>query len=243
MNLSDCFLLCFAVGTLWSVASLVLGGFHLGHSHAGHAAAGSAHVGHGHLGPGHVGHASMGHAHVGHAHAPQGSPGHSLVSGQQVSWMTSLVHPSSFAAFLTWFGGAGYILTRHTGWLFWTNVLVALLAGCVGAWILASFLRFLQSKDQPLNPADYQMVGVLGRVSCPIRPGGVGEVIFLRDGARRPVPARSEDGCAIGRSEEVIITRYEDGIASVRTWAAMVPQSPASGPVREALQKESKYGE
>ena len=211
MNLSDCFLLCFAVGTLWSVASVVLGGFHFGHSHVGH---------------GHVGH--------GHSHSS---------AGHHVSWFTSLVHPSSFAAFLAWFGGAGYLLTRHTGWRFWTDILFALLAGGAGAWMLASFLRWLQSKDQPLDPADYQMIGVLGRVSCPIRPGGVGEVIFLRDGARRPVPARSEDGNAIGRSEEVVVTSYADGIASVRTWAAMVSQSPASGPAREALQKENKYVE
>jgi len=38
-------------------------------------------------------------------------------------------------------------------------------------------------------------------------------------GARRSVPARSEDGEAIGKEEEVFVVRYEKGIAYVRPWA------------------------
>src|SRR6185312_955588 len=37
MNWSDIFLLCFAIGALWSFASLLLGGMHLGHSGNAHA--------------------------------------------------------------------------------------------------------------------------------------------------------------------------------------------------------------
>ena len=83
------------------------------------------------------------------------------------------------------------------------------------------------------------MIGVLGKVSCPIRADGVGEVIYVRDGARKPVAARSQDGMAVGRGEEVIVTRYERGVAYVRTWAAMVPQSPAIGAEVKPLQKEA----
>ncbi len=32
MRWPDIYLLCFAVGALWSLATLLLGGFHLGHS-------------------------------------------------------------------------------------------------------------------------------------------------------------------------------------------------------------------
>jgi membrane protein implicated in regulation of membrane protease activity len=108
-----------------------------------------------------------------------------------------------------------------------------------GAWLLAAFLRFLQSREQPLNAADYEMVGTLGRVSSAIRPGGVGEVIYIRDGARRPLCVRSEDGREIQRDEEVIVTRFEKGIAYVRTWEAMTqPANVAQRP--ETLQKETR---
>jgi membrane protein implicated in regulation of membrane protease activity len=152
-----------------------------------------------------------------------------------------MINPSGVAVFLAWFGGIGFLLTRHTGWQFWADITLAVAAGLAGVWLLARFLRFLESREQPLDPADYEMVGVLGRVSCAIRPDGVGELIYVRDGARKPVAARSEDGKAIGRGEEVIVTRYERGIAYVRTWAAMVTTQPSgTGQEGEALQKETR---
>jgi membrane protein implicated in regulation of membrane protease activity len=148
-----------------------------------------------------------------------------------------LINPSCAAAFLAWFGGVGYLLTRHTGLGFVINLFIALALGLGGAWILAAFLRFLNAREKPLDPADYEMIGVLGRVSSAIRPDGVGEVIYVRDGARKPVAARSDEGLQIGRGEEVVVTRYEKGIAYVRTWEAMTqPRSHAASP--ETLPKE-----
>ena len=38
MSWSDIFLLCFSIGVLWSIATLLLGGLHIGHVHGhGHA--------------------------------------------------------------------------------------------------------------------------------------------------------------------------------------------------------------
>ena len=93
MSLPDIYLLCFAVGALWSLASLLLGGLHLGHS------------GHG------LGHSGHGHGHSGHGHGPmkggtQSGPG---------SWVGAMINPSCAAVFLAWFGGVGYLLTRHSG--------------------------------------------------------------------------------------------------------------------------------
>ena len=62
------------------------------------------------------------------------------------------------------------------------------------------------------------MAGIFVKVSSPIRCNGVGEIIYLRDGARKILPARSDTGCAIARGDEVIVTRYEKGIAYVRIW-------------------------
>ncbi len=63
-------------------------------------------------------------------------------------------------------------------------------------------------------------------------------MIYVRDGARRPLYARSEDGIEIRRDEEVIVTRFEKGIAYVRTWEAMTQPTQAARR-SETLQKEN----
>ena len=216
MRSPDIFLFCFAVGALWSLASLLLGGFHLGHS-------GSAH------------------GHFGHGHATHGAAKFGRGAGRygSGSWVGTMINPSCAAVFLVWFGGVGFLLTRHSGLAFWIDLVIAVGLGLGGAWILAAFLRFLQSREQPLDPADYDMIGVLGRVSSRIRQEGVGEIIYVRDGARRPVPARSDEKKEISRGEEVIVTRYEKGIAYVRTWEAMT-QRAAVAQKPESLQKETR---
>jgi membrane protein implicated in regulation of membrane protease activity len=127
--------------------------------------------------------------------------------------------------FLAWFGAVGYLLQRHSPWSALADLVAAVLVGVAGMFILAYFIRWMQAREHPLDPADYRMAGVLGKVSSPIRPDGVGEVIYLRDGSRTPLPARSENGQAIGRGVEVIVTRYEKGIAYVRTWDEMTQVS------------------
>jgi membrane protein implicated in regulation of membrane protease activity len=196
MKSPDIFLYCFAIGSVWTLATALLGGLHVGHHH--HA--------------GHVHHGAHGHVH-GHGHLSD--------LGQ---WMSAMVTPASLAVFLAWFGGVGFLLTRHTGLLFWADLSIAGLFGVLGAWLLASFLQFLQTREKPLDPADYEMVGVLGKVSSPIRPDGVGEFILVRDGARTPVCARSEDGSSIRRGEEVVVVRFDKGIAYVRTLEAMLQE-------------------
>ena len=72
-----------------------------------------------------------------------------------------------------------------------------------------------------MDPADYDMVGVLGRLSIPIREGGTGEIIYSQAGTRRTCGARSENGAALEKGVEVVVTRYEKGIAYVRRWEEM----------------------
>ena len=214
MNWSEVYLICFGVGTLWSVVSVLLGGMHGGHGAHGH-----AHVGHSHLGHG-------GHSHGAHSHGHIGSS-----SSGFADWLGVLLTPGAIAVFLAWFGGIGYILTRHSALGRWLDLTVAILLGLVGAFLLGSFLRWLQSHEKPLDAADTDVMGMIGRVSSPIRASGVGEMIFVRDGSRRAIPARSEDGNEIPRDEEVVITRYEKGIAFVRTWAALTqPDADSARP-------------
>ncbi len=58
-------------------------------------------------------------------------------------------------------------------------------------------------------------------MSSPVRAGGTGEMIFSQAGARRAAPIRSENGDAIAKDDEVVVTRFEKGIAYVRRWEEM----------------------
>lgn len=215
MSWANIYLLCFSIGALWALASLLLGGLHV------HAPKAVVHTGH-HFG-GHAGHGLPGHGHASvgqgppHGHAPaHGAGGHGVAG-----LLADMINPNCAAVFLAWFGAAGYLVSPHSRLTVGLVLAIAIVAGNAGAIAIASFLRYLDSKEQPMDPADYNMVGILGRVTSTIRKDGVGEVIYVRDGARRPLPARSEEGIDIRRDQEVIVTRYEKGIAYVRTWEAM----------------------
>jgi hypothetical protein len=87
-----------------------------------------------------------------------------------------------------------------------------------------------------MDPADFEMVGVLGRVSGTIRQDGTGEIIFEQQGARKASAARSEVNEEVARGEEVIVTRYENGVAYVRRWSELANQA---GILPEEQHKES----
>ena len=69
---------------------------------------------------------------------------------------------------------------------------------------------------------------MLGHIGSPIRAGGTGEIIFSQEGTRHTCGARSENGEALPRGTEVIITRYERGIAYVRHWEEMAEEEVSS---------------
>ena len=187
MNWADFYLLCFAVGFVFSLLSFAMGGMHWHpfHLHAG------------------------GHAHVGH-----GAHGHGAHPGM------SPFNPVTLAAFLAWFGGTGYLLTRYSSMWFVIGLGVAVASGLAGAAIVFLFVsKVLMSKHESLDPADYEMVGVLGRTSTSIRAEGTGEIIYSQAGTRRTCGARAEEGTAIAKGSEVVVTRYEKGIAYVRLWS------------------------
>jgi membrane protein implicated in regulation of membrane protease activity len=206
MTWTSLYLVCFLLGFSLSAVSWLLGALHL---HLPHEFHGGPHL-HGHGGFAHAGHS-------GHA-------GHVAHSAHLASAPTPF-NFSTTTAFLAWFGGAGYLLTRY-GALWPPVALFASLAvGGVGAslvfWFMASVLW---SPHENLDPDDYEIVGLLGVVSSPIRAGGTGEILFAQAGARRVAGARSEDGLAIDKGVEVVITRYEKGLVYVRTWAELAAE-------------------
>ena len=159
------------------------------------------------LGRLHVGH--IGHTHIGHAAHPGHGPTHSSLSA---------FNGFTIPAFLCWFGGAGYLLEDYSSIITPFVLILAAIAGLIGATILYAVLfKFLLPRERVLLPEDTRMEGVLARVSGEIRTNGaVGEILFSQTGARRSAAARSEDGLPIPRGTEVVVLHYERGIATIR---------------------------
>jgi len=169
--------------------------------------------------------AGFGFLHVPGVHAHAGHGG-----GQN-----SPINFGTVAAFLAWFGGTGYLLMRFSNiWVF-LALGVAIMSGLGGAAAVFWFLvKVLMADEQELDPADYEMVGVLGHVSSPVRPSGTGEMIFSQAGTRHAASIRSESGEAIAKGEEVVVTRFEKGIAYVKRWEEFSETNgPSTSDVKE----------
>jgi membrane protein implicated in regulation of membrane protease activity len=202
MTWADFYLLCFALGFALSLLSL-LGGLHLHLPHFDFNFGGD----HGH----------------GHGHASHSAGGE---TGE-----VARINFGTVAAFLAWFGGTGYILTRFSNFWFLLAFGIAAASGLAGAAIVFYFLaKVLVQSDENLDPADYRMIGVLGTVTSNIRPSGTGEMIFSQAGFRRAAAVRSEDGLAIDKGTEVVVTRYERGIAYVRPWDELTNSTAETNP-------------
>jgi hypothetical protein len=222
LDWSDFYLICFAVGFCFSFFSFVLGGARFGKLHLPHLHA------HGVL-----------HAPIAHGPAVHGSTGghgpiaaHGSAATNAPGARGSGVSPFNFVtftAFLAWFGGTGYLLMRFSAIWVGFGLLLSVTSGLVGGGVIFLFLsRVLISGEENMDPADYEMVGVLGRLCVSIREGGTGELLYSQMGTRRVCGARSEDGSAIAKGTEVVVTRYEKGIAYVRMWDEI------SGEIEEA---------
>ncbi len=204
MTWADFYLICFAVGFCLSFFSFVFGGTRTGRLHPPHM--------HGNVGGGHLPSAAP-HALPGHGTAGTGAGTNQGVSVSPFNFVT-------LTAFLAWFGGTGYLLTRYSAVWVGFGLLVAIASGLVGGGIVFLFLtKVLMSDQEYMDPADYDMVGVLGHICSPIREGGTGELIYTQMGTRRVCGARSDDGGAVAKGTEVVVTRYEKGIAYVRLWS------------------------
>ena len=203
MTWADFYLVCFVAGFFLSVLMFLAGGARL-HLHI-------------HL-PGLHGHGFHAHSSAGHGVTGHGASAGHAVRGGDISPFNLI----TLTAFLAWFGGTGYLLARHSALGFLSALLVSALAGTGGAAIIYLFLsRVLSSPGEALDPADFEMVGVLGKLSVQIREAGTGEMVYSQMGTRRVCGARSEDGSAILKGTEVVVTKYERGIAYVRRWSEL----------------------
>ena len=156
MTWADFYLICFVLGIAFSLLSVFSGGArwrlhipHFPHAHPGMPRMGSVH-------------------HAGTSARSGASHGHSFIA--------SAFNFVTLTAFLAWFGGTGYLLTRYSTLWVGLGLLASIASGLIGGGIVFLFMsRVLMSREENMDPADYEMVGVLGRVSSSIHAGGTGD--------------------------------------------------------------------
>jgi hypothetical protein len=205
---ANIFLGCFLFGFVFAAISLIFGmgsghGFHFG-GHDGF------HFGGDHGGGAHIGHSGG----VGHGHAGGADTGSGGGQGYQVPFLSF----NGILMFITWFGGVGYILNSRASAPLLLTLLGALAAGVIGAAIVFYFLnKFLLVGQTRMDPVDYYMPGTMARITSPIREGGVGEIMYVQGGTRKTAGARSEENLAHAQGEEVVVVRYDKGIAYVKS--------------------------
>jgi len=202
--LANMFLVIFLFGIVFTVVSLLLGVGHVGGGHIG------GHTIHVDL-PGnhadlhiHVGSHAGGHSHVGH--------------GEGLDNELGVLNMPTIMAFLTWFGGAGYVFTHTLGLGGILAVPMALASGLTGGAIMFVLLARLlwPMMSKPMSRADYSLPGTSARVVSPIRAGGVGEIVYAKGSSRFTAGARTVDEEPAAAGEEVVILKYEKGIAYVQ---------------------------
>ena len=188
MTWSDFYLLCFLVGFSLSVLSFFAGAVHLHLPFKMHLPFHWHHAGGLRLG---------------------------MRGGAHLSWFNA----STAMAFLAWFGGTGYLLTRHSGLIGLLILGISTVAGLMAGWVVFRFMvKLMGQQDEPMKAEDGRVEGSIGTISLPIRPNGTGEIIFSMNGVRRCAGARCDDGRALEKGAEVVIERYEKGIAYVKKW-------------------------
>lgn len=205
--LANLFLSFFLFGLIFTIASLMLGW--VGGAAGGH----DIHVD---VPGGHDIHIDAG----GDLHIDTG--GHD--AGHAASHGPGIFNLPTIMAAVTWFGGVGYLLRQSLQLFGWLAAILAIISGLVGGalmfLLLARVLWPMMSK--PLDQSKYNLPGTLAKVVSPIREGGVGEIVYTKDEARFTAGARSIDEGAISKGAEVVIIRYERGLAYVQDVAAIL---------------------
>jgi len=154
-----------------------------------------------------------------HGHHQVGGGGGALRGAGKGSAHIGWLNASTAMAFLAWFGGTGYILTNHSHFVALLSLGFSTVSGLIAGTIVFRFMaRIVRATESQLLDWDHRMEGSIGFVSSTIRENGTGEIIFEQNSVRKSLAARTEDAKGLPKGAEVVIDRYEDGIAYVKPW-------------------------
>lgn len=216
LHWADFYLICFLVGFALTMFSLLVGIFHIDFPgkwdnflHGGHAF-GHIHGAHG------FGHHGVGHGHgTGDGHAPH-------------------LNFSTVMAFLAMFGGTGFLLSRHSRFEAYLALGASVGAGLVGAAVVSwYFTKIMIDYDKSMRPDDFDLIGTIGKITISTSHAGTGELVYEQNGARKSVPVRSDDENVLARGDEVVVTRFEKGVAYGKKFEEFVSGSAPAASTRE----------
>jgi membrane protein implicated in regulation of membrane protease activity len=194
---TDFYLFCFIFGFSLSVLSFLAGAVHIHLPFKAHL-------------PFH----GASHGGVTPSHGGIGKPASSHSAGH-VSWFNA----STVMAFLAWFGGIGYILSAHSHLVGIIALAFAIAGGLSASWAVFKFMvKLMNTEGSHLKDEDYRHEGLVCTVTMPVRADGTGEIMYMQNGVRRSAGARSCNGKPLEKGAEVVIERYENGVAYVHRW-------------------------
>ncbi len=156
----------------------------------------------------------------GHAPMAHGTTGHGAAShaGRQAP-----VSPFNFitlTAFLAWFGGTGFLITRFSSIWFALGLLIAMASRNLRRRHRVSVhdagVDFAARRTW--IPPTTKWSACWDESRCPSVKTAPAKLIYSQAGTRRACGARSDNGSAIEKGEEVVVARYEKGIAYVKRW-------------------------
>jgi hypothetical protein len=133
------------------------------------------------------------------------------------------VRLAMLAGMCTLSGFLGALLIRLSASRLWISVavLLGMAVGALSAQLLVARAVAMPVTEHEFDPR-YALQGVPALVIEPIPANGAG-LVQLPAGAGRPakIAARSLDGRAIARGEEVGVERIDDGVAFVEMWSSI----------------------
>jgi hypothetical protein len=154
--------------------------------------------------------------------------GHEVPALKTLHPLMPYLSTSAIVTFMTWFGGAGYVLVHSAGWPWFFALLPAMVAGAAGASVVAAFIGWLRRGSKAMRKEDFTLHGTLARVAVEIPANGVGEIVFTMGGVRRSEAAKGLVNRALSQGSEVVITHYERGMATVEPLKELMDGSSES---------------
>jgi hypothetical protein len=143
--------------------------------------------------------------------------------GDAISRPAAHLNLPALAALMVVFGAVGYLLIRNSALGSGTIAAISAAAGVAG-WFGMTLLMAkwaLRPDDGNAHDEAEEIQGQLARVLTPIRANALGSIRYERNGKQHDAPARGLNDSEIPSDADVVIDRFDDGIAVVEDWASV----------------------
>lgn len=143
--------------------------------------------------------------------------------GAAVSRPAAHMNLPALAALMISFGAVGYLLLRNSGLSSLATGMISAASGVAG-WVAMSFLMAnwaLRAVAPSAHDEAEKFQGQLALVVSAISSSSLGSIRYERNGEQHLAPARGLGERDLPGGTEVVIDRFEEGVAVVEDWAAV----------------------